>query len=478
MSVDTRRVIEQGAPPAPGSRDHTARSGRSLLLAVARSALAWAAAQLGAVGRLSLYIGLFLVALGKLRLPGEMGSIADAFLLASMVCALLMMAQGRPLRIGVLKAHFIGLALLIAGVVLATLAGTSSDDWESLLQLSKLIFATTATIIACMVLLERRSQLKTALGCWVVSAAISSAAALLQAALGEDGRLSGLSPHVNHLGAVAGMAIGGALCLAALSDRVQRLLWLLAALLCIFGVVASASRAGAIISIVSLGIWSAMFYRMNRELTILVLGFCLAGAAVANFAFVEIWSGRDVGARLASATDPYADGAVRSRLHQYEDTLRDALQDPLLGVGLARADRRVGDNVIHNTFLMLFRSGGLLALAGIIIILADLLYKAIVTYSRAGSPKTRGLIVGLLTGTLGLILDGMVEPVLYQRMYWVPSALLLAFIACRDQARRPLRNGRRKGKKSRRRASAEVAATAQARLLVRHAPRHPAQPSD
>jgi O-antigen ligase len=458
MSLESRRTLGHDAMPASKDGKGVVRPPRSLLGLLIRRFFAGAAARVAPVGRLFLYVGLLLVALTALRLPGGMGAIADAFLLASMVCALLMLVQGRPLRFGLLKTHLIGLGLVIAGVVIATLMGTS-DDWESLLQLGKFIFATTATVVACMVLLERRSQLETALACWVVSAAVVSLAAMLQAATGDQvfvgkwGRAKGLTTNVNHLGAVAGMALGGALCLAALSDRLKRGFWLLTALLCIFGVIASASRAGAIIGLASVGFWGAMFYRLNRELTILVVGCCLAGAALASFMFVQIWDGKDVSTRLASAADPYADGAVASRLYQFEDALRESFQNPLIGTGLARSELQVGNHVIHNTFLMMFRSGGLLALMGVVIILGDLIRKGLVTYDQAESLKSKGLAVGLLTGVIGLILDALVEPVLYQRMYWVPSALLLALLACRAESRHPFRKHLRKVNERRRRMS-------------------------
>jgi hypothetical protein len=151
-----------------------------------------------------------------------------------MVCALVVMAQGQVLWIGLLKVHAVGVALVIGGVAIGTLA-RSTDEAQSLLVLAKFLFATTATIVTCMVLLVRRRHLKIALGCWVVSAAITSAAALLPHLLGDmlfidapARRAEGLTPEANHLGAVAGMAIGGALCLAVLSDRLTRAFWLLA----------------------------------------------------------------------------------------------------------------------------------------------------------------------------------------------------------------------------------------------------------
>lgn len=433
-----RRRGENDTPPLPLATG----GGRTLLGMLLGRGLSTVRGWIAPLGRSSLYGGLVLVALPALRLPGEMGSVADVFLLISVVCAFLLLMLDHTLKIGVLKIHAIGVGLVVSGVLIGTIA-ESTDDLLSLTKLAKFLFATTATIVACMVLLKRRQHVKAALGCWVVSAAITSLVGVLQAGLGDLlvsdqnfwGRAPGLSGNPNGLGAVAGMAIAGGLTLAAISHRVRSVLWLVATLLCVFGVVVAASRAGAIVAVVTLVIWGAMFYRLQREFAVLVVGCCLIGAAVAGIVYVQAWGGQDLSERFASTIDPKAHGNVGGRLDQYEATLEDALKSPLVGVGLADREADVYGIEVHNTFLMLLRAGGLLSLAGIIVVLGDLAWKGFSTYAQRRDSDYGALAAGLLPGIVGLALDGMAGPVLFQREVWIPAALLVAVIVRADRSR-------------------------------------------
>lgn len=399
-------------------------------------------------GRGALYISLLLVAFQAVRLPGNIGSVADPFLLFSLLCAVFLSFRGQNFNARSFMVHGIGLLLVLAGVLVATVA-RATDEVESYLNLSKFVFTTTGTFFACTILIRRRAQLKTALGCWVISAALSSVVALLQLWWGDAvvgyadqswGRMPGLSANPNGLGAVAGMAVAPALSLAAASQRSARVLWIALALTCLLGVVISASRAGAIVAAVGFLIWVAFYARVNKELTLLLAGCCLVGAALAIFYYVQFAGGEAVTDRLASATDPYADGAVASRLYQYEAVLRDAVDHPILGTGLAKRDAEVHGNEIHNTFLMLLKAGGLLSFFGIMMIFGDLLRQGWQAYGRAHTNESRVLIVGLLLATVGLILTATAGPVLYQRMLWIPGALLFATVSVVDRRHRGARS--------------------------------------
>jgi O-antigen ligase len=463
-----RSSLAENAPRAAGPRrshrssavaiprTETGEQGRTLLGLLLSRGLTRLEQLTDRLGRFSLYGGLLLVALPVLRGPGGLGTIADVFLLFSFLCALFLSARGRSIKISVFQIHAIGLGLFSFGIVVATLS-ESSAPWLSLGNLCKFIFTTSCTFFSCVILIERQSQLRLALGCWVISAAVTSLVALLQLwfgglVLGADasllryGRMAGLSGNPNGLGAVAGMAIAAGLSLAARSERAERILWLALTLLCVAGVMVSVSRAGAVVGAVSLVLWAAMHYRLNREFTYLVAGCCLMVAAVSAFLYTQ--SGQSsVYDRLSSAvSDPEKDQALKGRLFTYDAALDEALQSPLVGVGLAPEDADVHGDQVHNMFLLVLRVGGLLSLVGICVILADPVHKALKTFHRSRDYQTQVVAVGLLVGTAGMVLSGMAGPLLYQREMWVPAALTFTLQVLvgrrRTRGHRP-RSGRR-----------------------------------
>jgi O-antigen ligase len=394
--------------------------------------LAWLTGFADRAGRLALYGGLVLVALTDLRLPSNVGGVADAFLGLSLLCACFVAARARRFHIEALQVHLIGAFLFVVGIAIST-TQTHQDTPQNLLNLGKFVFTTTLLFFTCAVLIKRRRQVGVALGCWVVSAVLTSAVAILQILVGAtilgveapDSRMVGLTTNPNHLGAVAALAMVGALSLTMRASGGGRLLWLVALTFCLSGILLSASRTGAVTALGALCVWLILHFSMKKGPTIIIAGLSLGAAAVIGYLFVAVGGGESLVDRLSKSTGPDADSAVEGRLFQYDLVLYESLKSPFVGVGLAEDDADVA-GPIHNLFLRAFYGGGIFALIGIVLIVVDVVYKSWKLFVSTSTYDTKLVALGLLAGVIGIVLAGMTEPVLYQRQVWIPAALAMA----------------------------------------------------
>lgn len=418
------------------------RAGRSMLATLLSAVLDRLTTVADHVGRLALYTGLLLVALTDLRLPANVGGLADVFLALGAICASFVALRGQRLRLAAFKFHALGALLFVLGIAIST-TQIRQDTFENFLNLSKFLFTTTLLFFACVVLIRHRRQVRLALICWVLSVVLTSLVAIAQAALGGAlfgpdvavSRMAGLTTNPNHLGAVAGMGMIGALSLAVRVQRVERVLWLLALVVCIAGVIVSASRTGAVVALGSLCVWLVVHFRLRRNATLMIAGISLAAAAVAGILFVAVGGGNNLADRLSAAAEPERDRAVSARLQQYDLVLYESLKSPWVGVGLAEKDAAVY-GIIHNMFLRVFYGGGIISLVGMLIIIGDLLFKSYRTFDSTQTYDTKVIALCAFAGVIGMILSGMTEPVLYQRQLWVPAALALALWALQHQRQR------------------------------------------
>jgi hypothetical protein len=430
-----------------------AKAPRSLLMVLFSRAALRSAALADRLGRIVLYAGLLVVGFTGLRAFGDAMTVADPFLLVSLLCALIAVFYRGTVNFGLFKAHLIGLALIVVGVAIAAVY-RSSEEWASLLNLAKFIFSTTCLFFACSVLVRRPGHLRIALGIWVASACITALVGVLQAWLDPSAivyqdvqgrRMTGLSGSPNHLGVIAGIAVAPALSLAAMSRGPAQAGWLLAAVLAASGVLVSASRTGAVAAAGSFALWVLLNYRLRREFTLFAAGCCLVGIVAIGFLHVEWWGGMNVVSRLETAATPTADSNVEWRLAQYDAVIRRSLQNPLVGFGLAGDQSGVYGQLVHSMYFRVLHGGGILALAGLLIVLGDLSYRGAKTYLSPIGYETKALAVACTSGVVALMLAGLTDTWLYQRAVWVPAALLFALWALpRQGTRQKLRRSSRR----------------------------------
>ena len=315
------------------------------------------------------------------------------------------------------------------------------DTLQNILNLSKFLFTTTLLFFACVVLLKHRHQVRLALNFWVLSIVLTSLVAILQAVLGgplfgvdtaRTSRMAGLTTNPNHLGAIAGMGMIGALSLAV---RAQSIGFCGCSRCHMCVGLSFRLRTGAMVAAGSLCIWLVVHFRLRRDATLMIAGISLAAAAVAGYLFVTIGGGLSVADKLSSALDPEANLAVRARLNQYDLVLYKSLKSPLVGMGLAEKDASAY-GIIHNMFLRAFYGGGIISLVGLMIIIGDLLFKSYRTFDRTQTYDTQVVALCTFAGVIGMVLAGMTEPILYQRQVWVPAALALALWTLQHQRHR------------------------------------------
>jgi O-antigen ligase len=226
-----------------------------------------------------------------------------------------------------------------------------------------------------------------------------------------------------------------------------------AALLAASGVLVSASRTGLVATAGSFALWVLLHYRLRREFTLFAAGCCLIGVVAIGFLHIEWWGGMNVVGRLEEAASPTGDSNVEWRLAQYDAVIRRSLQSPLVGFGLSGDQSGVYGELVHNMYLRVLHGGGILALAGLLIVLGDLSYRGFKLLWSPIDYELKAFAVAYTTGAVALMLAGLTDTWLYQRSVWVPGALLFALWALPRDGRQRSRRSRKRS--SRRRAPAE-----------------------
>ena len=230
------------------------------------------------------YGGVLLLGLITLRAAGQV-TLSDLFFLASflLACAEFVVLRRRvPVKLPFLL--LIGVALFSLGGLLSSFE--SYQTLKSIAVIARLVFLTVFWFWLGTVVLRRQEHITMAIRCWVVSAAICGAGAIVQLLVGDvipngsidGGRATGFTSHPNDLGALTGIAFVPALMLAsrpriapATRAWFYALLLLVAAGLILSGSVGALMAAGA-----ATVVWLA-FQRisMHALLAIAALAPCL-----------------------------------------------------------------------------------------------------------------------------------------------------------------------------------------------------------
>jgi hypothetical protein len=389
------------------------------LRAVATLALVGAAATLGMNG---------------VRITSFM-SAADAFLFIAALGLLLDPASWRRLDLGRARLQALGFLLIVTGGTLGSLF--AGDALASMAILLRLIVGSAFVVLLFLTWMPNVRELRAVAWAWVVSAVVTSVAALVGDA-STYGRPTGLTTHPNHLALVCVLAIGPAIALTASSSGARRLVGVVACAVISAGVFVSGSRAGLLGYITVL----LLAFLLSRRTSSLRAGLG-AGAVV-----VGLWgAGAVAGALLLMRIIDLPTGSAVARLTGRVPGVResDAEREAVLAEGLARAGAHPltgsgfeGALSAHNIYLQIWAAAGLLGLAGFLTIIAASLaplrmHVARLVDRRDGRLASLGL--GFGASLAGYTVAGFFHVALWDRYIWLTPAVLAVVVVLARQAK-------------------------------------------
>ena len=320
---------------------------------------------------------------------------------------------------------------------------------ESLSIIARLLYLTVVWFWLATTLLQTRRHVEIAAAAWVASAALSASGALVQFFSGDVipggdsawGRMTGFTPHYNHLGGLVAIAFVPALMFAVDSpQRRRRIFGTVAIGFLAAGLLLSGSVGGLLATACSVVFWIAI-----RGITMQTALRLSATVLVGTVLVVAVGAtGDPIGRikRVTSAEEAAAGtgGSVYTRLEGYGEAWTRIAEQPLVGVGLDQASSEavLGPKLVHNMLILQWFTAGILGLIGIIAIICGVVLTA-ARLIRSSGPQVSALSAAFLASVVAFVVFGMGEPILFVRYGWFPAALLVALHAQRRRAEAPAR---------------------------------------
>jgi O-antigen/teichoic acid export membrane protein/O-antigen ligase len=386
------------------------------------------------MARLLYYAGVLTIAVLTLR-PALGLTLSDWFFFASLGAACLQVLRQRRIDQPLPVALVVGMFLYAAGGLLSSFPAASPV--QSVAIVIRMIYLTVAWFWLGAIVLQTPRQIRTAVLLWVVSVAITSGAAIVQAIWGDVvpgsspnwGRMTGFTPHQNELGAITAVAFIPALSLALTASGRTRLL----ATVCLLMLSIGEALSGSLGAFAAAGVATLLWLTWARLRLRSLLPFALAGLAVAAV-FVAITTSGQVRSPFSRISEVTArdqqNATLWSRVQTYQSALDSIDRDPFVGAGLDSISRRTeGGFEVHNIFLGPWYEAGLLGLLGISVLIVAVILTGRAAIRRAATPDDGALALSLFGAFATFLLYAQTSPALYTRYGWIPVAFLLALRA-------------------------------------------------
>ncbi len=381
-------------------------------------------------------IGTLLI--GALTLRGPIGlTFSDLFFAGAIAFALTDAIANHSLPNFVpTRTAILGALLFTAGGVIASMF--SNHRLSSFGELVRLDYVMIVWVWCTPFILRSVSMVRTQMRLWSISAAATSAFALIQVLSGHfipsgatgSGRMTGLTQHVTDLGGVTAIALVPSLMFAvtAKATPFERGIAVTIATLVSIGLVLSGSVTGLIAAAVGFVIWAIVARRSKELLAIAaVLLIAVAGTSVvqvlrhAQPPVVRVAEVLGLGGpdRRAFTT------TYRTRLSTDLAAVESIIHSPLVGAGLdnASAQDRL-NSLVHNIYLEAGVGAGILGLIGAILITLAPLDGDMRRLLR--DPSTGTVMAPLVGAAAAFLVFGMADPILLARYAWFPLALIVA----------------------------------------------------
>ncbi|MCB0973879.1 MAG: O-antigen ligase family protein [Actinobacteria bacterium] len=236
------------------------------------------------------------------------------------------------------------------------------------------------------------------------------------------GRVLGLTTHENHFGLTAVFGVGVALALYLSEKGFLRYVAFGCLAITAYGVIESGSRASLLGMVLAAGIF---VLRTRRSIFLLwgwlaiVVSFAVLVTGIVQLpeynALARLFGGGNASVEIADD--------VRAEAHEWAVEKID--RNPLFGGGFDEAE------IVHNVYLQIWASAGLLALASFLLVMVAAARPAIapkVLHPDASQPWDRRalLSLGYSVGCIGYFLIATTSNIFWTRYVWFQMAMAIA----------------------------------------------------
>lgn len=222
----------------------------------------------------------------------------------------------------------------------------------------------------------------------------------------------------------------------------EKIIYFIIFIIQIFGIYLSGSMSALIGLIIGLAVYFMFnpilrkFIYKNFIIKLSFISFIISISLflLINFSNIDIFVSKFLDTNISKAYFRIIDETARSRIDIYEISIKEALKNPIFGVGLDQLstssipfiDRKI-NGTVHNVFLQIFYTGGVFSLFGWIIIYFNLIKNGIkeIFKNQLFDKNHCGWI--LLATSISLIIMDQFQDVIYQREKWLIFGLFFSF---------------------------------------------------
>lgn len=358
-------------------------------------------------------------------------TISDCLYLLAIAFAIMAMMAGRERLPSLPRWMMTGLIVFLLGAFIT--AYGSGNAIDSIINFVRVPYIVFLWFTLGALVLRNEKHVRNAMLAWVLSICINGLIALLNTKYSIPftdavwGRQRGFADHVNDLGGSSGIAWAAALYFATQAKRglIKRILGYLPLLLTGIGAILSGTVSGFLVIGAATLLWFSLIGFSRKLIIIGIVG------AVGLSALTAYQINNNLPTPIQRITETTnvdnQHSSVASRLETYKQAVERVKENPFIGVGFDK-ESKVTTNGFepHNMFLGVLYKGGLLSLAGILIIVLVCFKCGINLVKNATTRDSYILRMTVFITFISSLVFSMTAPALYQRYIWIPAALLVA----------------------------------------------------
>ena len=196
---------------------------------------------------------------------------------------------------------------------------------------------------------------------------------------------------------------------------------------CLFVVIFASSRGGWIAAVFSLVVFAALMIKRGRVLQLLtslvLVGGCLVAIDFATSMSLQSYVESRIVDLFGIMSGEIHDDSAKYRIFQYIQLWEIFKENPILGLGPGGAGRIAEGQLIRELV-----EGGIIGSTIFVVMLAVLLRSGMRCYSRGRDSLTRGLGMGFVGGTAGILAQSFFTELFVVLKVAIPFWILAALV--------------------------------------------------